>query len=355
MKRKITAALALTLVIALLAGCSSKPKHPFGYDLSKYVTLGKYTGIEYEYTAPEVTEADVTVYVNDKLSAKGYGETKEITDRPVQTGDTVNIAFVGKRDGVAFEGGTSDSYDLVIGSHSFIDGFEDGLIGAKVGETRTLDLTFPDPYPNDPNLSGAPVQFEVTVHTIKSTVYPALTDELAAEISDFGTAEEFLNDARTQVAATKAKNAESQKESDVWNKIIENCTYGELPKKEIEVYTEKLRESYERQIQSTYQVSTEEYLKQVQMSTEEFESGLTEQATQAVKNYMTVIAIGRDQDLLPTEDEYTKELENYATQNGYKTIDEFKAAIDEDQFYLSIVIDKVMDFVVENAVEKSAQ
>ena len=114
-----------------MQAAKSKTERPFNYDLSKYITLGEYTGIEYTYSVDEVTPEAVTSYTNEAMSQKGYGEVVEVTDRAVQNGDTVNLKFVGKMNGEEFEGGSSDSYDLVIGSNTFIDGFEAGLIGVK--------------------------------------------------------------------------------------------------------------------------------------------------------------------------------------------------------------------------------
>lgn len=354
MKRLISAVLVLCLSLTLLSGCKKDAKRPFNYDLSKYITLGQYIGIEYTYDLKEVTDEDVANYINSALSQKGYGEQKEVTNRAVKNGDTVNIDFKGTKDGVAFEGGTSQGYDLVIGSNSFIEGFESGLVGAKKGETRVLDLQFPEDYGTE-DLNGAKVKFEVKINSIKTTVYPELTDKIVAEISDKKTVAEYNTYANEQVKLQNEQAAQSEMEGEIWTKIINNVKVKSLPEKEIKSYKDLILENYEKTAQSQYQMSYEEVLKAYGKTLDDIDPELTAQAEKAVKEYMTIVAIARDQDLDISDEEYEKELVTYAESNGYASAKEFKEAIDESQFYLTLLINKVLDFVVENAKNGSAK
>lgn len=348
MKRIVSVVLVLILTLSLMCGCKKESSRPFDYDISKYITLGDYVGIEYTYSVDPVTDEAVETYVNSALSEKNYGEEKTITDRAVKTGDKVNIAFEGKLDGKAFDGGSSESYDLVIGSNLFIEGFEDGLIGAKIGEKRSLNLKFPDNYGKD-ELNGKDVVFDVTVKSIKATVYPELTDAIVAEISDKKTVDEYMKYANEQVKTQNEQNAQNKMESDIWSKIISGVKVIDLPEKEVENYKKLILDNYEQTSQQKYGVSYEELLKAYDKTLEDIEPELVQQAEQAVKEYMTIVAIARAENLDITDEEYNKQLVTYAESNGYSSAKEFQDAIDESQFYLTLVIDKVMDFVVENA------
>ena len=146
-----------------------------GINVADYVTLGEYKGIEVTETTPTVTDDYVQSYIDYALQSNMV--TTEVTDSDVQTGDIANIDYEGKIDGVAFEGGTDKGYDLEIGSGSFIDGFEDGLIGAEIGETRDVTVTFPESYPNA-EVAGKEAVFTVTVNSIHTESLPDLTDDM---------------------------------------------------------------------------------------------------------------------------------------------------------------------------------
>lgn len=351
MKKHIAAAAAIAIALTCLVGCKHKSSDiPFDYDLSKYLTLGQYTGIEYSYTEPQISDEDVTKYIHGKMSDKGYGENKEVTDRTVKNGDTVNIKFVGKVDGSEFEGGTSDSSDLEIGSNSFIEGFEDGCIGMSVGETKVLNLKFPENYGKE-NLNGKDVEFTVTVNKITETIYPEFTDDIAKELSsDYPTADEYKKYASEQVLNESISAAESQKENDIWTKVMANASFTSVPDDEVAKYKELLLKTYDSQAQSAYNMTYEELLKQAyNMTLDDIDDELTKQAETATKQYMVVMAIAREQNLTPDDEEFNKQVEKEAASNGYKSTDEFLKAIDKSQFYLKLTIDSVMDFVVENA------
>ena len=351
MKKRLFALLAAVCVLITLGGCNKSSKRPFDYDLSKYITLGDYIGIEYTYSVAEVTDEAVTSLINSELSSNGYGETVEVTDRGIINGDTANIDFVGKLNGEAFEGGSDEGYNLVIGSNSFIEGFEDGLIGVKPGETVDLDLTFPENYDNE-ELKGQAVVFTVKVNSVTTVKYPELTEDIVAEISDYTTIDEYMKYANDTVATNNEKDAVDQKETDIWTAIVNNVEVKSLPEDEIANYKELLIESYDSIASQQYGMTYEEFLDTYMGKTlEDVDADLTTQAESAVKEYMTIVAIARDQDLDIDDEEYNEQVEKYAASNGYSDSADFLKAVDEGQFYLSLLVEKVIDFVVENAVQ----
>ena len=167
------AALAVILAAsALLCACGSR-EYLKDVKASDYVTLGDYTGLEVNEEKTEINDTIVNDYIESYL-LPSFATVEEVTGRSVEEGDTVNIDYAGYLNGEQFDGGTASGQNLTIGSHRFIDGFEDGLIGANAGDTLSLNLTFPDPYPNDPDLAGKPVVFEVTVNSIGVQKVPEL-------------------------------------------------------------------------------------------------------------------------------------------------------------------------------------
>lgn len=351
MKKRLFALLAAACMLITLGGCNKSSKRPFNYDLSKYITLGDYIGVNYTYSVDEVTDEAVTSLINSELSSKGYGETIKITDRGIKNGDTANIDFVGKLDGEEFAGGSSTNHNLVIGSKSFIDGFEDGLIGVKTGDTVDINLTFPENYDNA-ELKGKDVVFTVTVNYITIVKYPELTDDLIAEISDYTTIDEYMKYANDSVAATNQKNAADKKKNDIWSKIVNDVEVKSLPEEEIENYKKLIIESYDSIASSQYGMTYEEFLKTYMGQTlDDVDENLTAQAKGAVKEYMTIVAIARAQNIEIGDEEYNEQVKNYSASNGYSDTEDFLKAVDEEQFYLSLLVEKVMNFVVDNAVQ----
>ena len=173
MMKKRNRLLADLAMAGVLAACGSKKdesglKYLSDFKAEDYVKLGEYKGVEISVAEPEVTQEALEGAISVMLSEDSKVEPVEVTGRSVKAGDSVNIDYEGKLDGVAFEGGTAQGADLIIGSGRFIGGFEAGMIGMEIGETRDLDLSFPDPYTPNPDLAGKPVVFTVKVNSIKT-------------------------------------------------------------------------------------------------------------------------------------------------------------------------------------------
>ena len=188
-------------------------------DKGEVTNLGQYKGVEVTKQDTTVTEADLDQRIASILKANP--EVTEITDRPAQKGDTVNIDYVGMKDGEAFDGGTAEGYDLELGSGVFIDGFEDGLIGANTGEERSLNLTFPEDYANA-DLAGQAVVFDVTVNKIEEKKNAVLDDAFVQRVSDFSTVDEFKADTMETLQKEKEQSAAQQVEDDAFAAAMDN-------------------------------------------------------------------------------------------------------------------------------------
>lgn len=353
MKKKIMLLAAVTLAAGMLSACGKDAAYLSEIKASDYVTLGEYKGIEVTQTEPEVTDEYVDSYIEYLRSQRAV--TVEVTDRTtVQEGDTVNIDYAGYRDGVAFEGGTAQGDSLTIGSGRFIDGFEDGLIGTSVGETVTLDLTFPDNYTNA-DLAGAAVTFDVTVNSISVSETPELTDEL---VQEFGIAEcSTVEELRTYVYDVFYEEAVSMYEdaiaSDITQAVMANSIFSEPPEKMVKRYQDVLLESMTAQA-SSYGVNLDTFMMNYYgMDTESYMAVFQEDAVTMAQQYIMFQAIADAEGLNPTKDEIAQKMEEEALEFGYESVDAFKEEVGEEVFYEYLISETAMDFLKENAVIKA--
>lgn len=334
MKKYLSFVLVLILLFSTLCGCSNK-REWMNYDMADYVELVDCSAIEVDLKSDDfITHMDELI--KSQLSSKSLTTTQKLTEGAVADGDTVNIAFVGKVDGVAFDGGTANSYDLVIGSNSFIDGFEDGLIGVQVGKTVDLNLKFPDPYQNSPDLAGKPVVFTVTVNSITRTTYPELNDEVATKLG-YPTYDEFKEE---MVALTVQDFA--------WNYVIKNSKILKQPEKEIGDMVDEAK-NYYTQYATQQGTTLEAFLKQSGMTVEQFETTMTENAKNGfIDNYLLAYAIVDKYELV-TEDAFNTELEKVAS-DASMSVDEIKkqnsATTIEREIYTTLAIEFIASKVV---------
>lgn len=211
------------------------------YEVGDYITLGDYKGLTVTYTKLEVKDADVDAKIQEDLA--GAATDEEVTDRAVQAGDVVNIDYEGLKDGVAFEGGTAQGYDLEIGSGSFIEGFEDGLIGAKKGDELALNLTFPESYTNA-ELAGQAVVFNVKVNTIKVSVVPELTEDYVKNNTDYDTIDAYKEATRKELEESNQNSMKNEKINNLLTAIIENSKISSYPQTLIDYYAYEMESYY---------------------------------------------------------------------------------------------------------------
>lgn len=352
MKRKIVVIAAVFASSLLLTACGSK-EYLKDIKAEKYVTLGTYTGIEAAVSKPEVPEDAVDNYIyNNFLEPKA--EKVPVTGRAVQEGDVANIDFVGYHDGVAFDGGTGTGFDLIIGSGQFIEGFEEGLIGANIGETRSLNLTFPDPYTNS-DLAGEDVVFEVTVNSISENKAPELTDELVKQLGEDGyntggaqTAQE-LNDWVSSLYEQSVQSTyDNEIETAMASTIMENSTFKDPPEEMVKRFTTSIENNMNARAASLG-MTLAQYMQIYQgMDAEAYRAAFDEEGVRMTKQYIMYQAIADREGLVPTEDEVSGEISALMTIYGYASEEELKKSVDVESLREDLMRKKVVAFLKEN-------
>lgn len=307
------------------------------------VTLGEYKGIEVTKDPVEVTDEELQQAIDQDLAAH---EKKVDVDREVKDGDVVNIDYAGTKDGVAFDGGTAKGYDLTIGSNQFIDGFEDGLIGAKKGDKVSLNVTFPENYQNK-DLAGKPVVFEVTVNSIQEKQVPELNDAYVQENTKSKTVDEYKEETKQTLLKSKNDAAEQKVKNDIYTAISANCKV-EPEQKAIDANYDNLIARYTNQAAAYGMDFTTFITAFTGMKEEDFKTAAKTQAEEIVKQRLIVNAIAEKEKLAVTDDD-RKEV---ATELGYENAEELIKA--EGQFEVDdyVMNNKVMEYLMQNAVIK---
>lgn len=317
------------------------------YKVSDYITLGDYKGVQVTVEKLEVTDEDVQAQIQTELEANATEE--EVTDRAVEAGDIVNIDYEGLKDGVAFDGGTATDYDLTIGSGSFIEGFEDGLIGAKVGDKVKLDITFPEDYQST-DLAGQAVVFNVTVNSIKKSVVPELTEAYVKENTDYDTIDAYKESVRASLEATNQDTMKNNKISSVLTAIIDGSKISSYPQTLIDYYAYQLK-SYYTQYASMYGMEFADFLSASGYTEESFESEANTYAEQRAAQEMVLNAIIEAEKMELTDAEYKEGVAGYLEQYGYATEEELLKTATEEQLRESLLWDKAINFITDQAVE----
>lgn len=338
MKKYLAIGLCGLLAAAMLTGCSQKKVTPSQTDGT--VTLGEYKGIKYTPASTEVTDEDVDAAIQNMLDAY---PTKTSVNRPAKLGDTVNIDYVGLLDGVAFDGGTASGYDLSLGSGTFIDGFEDGLVGVSTGDQVDLDLTFPENY-GAADLAGQAVVFQVTVNDVFEMVPAKLTDEFVASYTDYVSVDEYRAATREALEQAAVESAQAQMEYDIFNTVLNNAQVS-LSDEQVDAYYEELYDVYEQQAES-FGMDVETMVGYFGMDLETFQNELRAESVLAAERQAVIDAIASKENI-KIED---ADLEKLAEDFGYDSVDEMIEDAGENTVNIYILTDKVVAFLVENAV-----
>lgn len=348
MKKKLAMLVAGTIAASmLLSGCSSNDAS------NDYVTVGGYKGIEVDDVEEpaEVTDDDVNNYI--EAVRNQYATSEQITDRGVIAGDTVNIDFVGKMNGEAFDGGSSEGYDLKIGSGSFIDGFEDSIIGHTPGETFDWNGKFPDDYSNNPDLAGKDVTFTITVNYINGeTQLPELNDEFVQEVSEKSkTVKEYKKEIKKQLTESSTTDYDTQLQDEAWNAVLEKAEVKKYPDGDVEDIENQIKEQYQNAADS-YGLAFEDFLAQYySMSEDDFNKQVKDAAKETVKQRLVAQAIADKEKLTPSKKELNKEYKKLAEQYGYEDVDALKEIASEDTLKNIVITNKVKDFLAENCIQ----
>lgn len=332
MTKRLVAAAAVCALTVSAIGCGSggSENKIRSYDVEKYVTLGDYEGMEVEVAGDfEVSDEDVVDYINSMLS---YRPSYEDTDKQtVETGDCVNIDYEGKKDGVAFDGGTAQGYVLEIGSHSFIDGFEDGLIGANVGETLDLNLTFPEDYQSE-DLAGADVVFTVTVNKIVKKIditYDELTDEYVASNFSYQTIDELYNDTKSYMEDDNEQNRVVAERSAVLDKLIANSKVA-IPDGLLDMKVDQYIQQFTKQNCKDGETLSDYVSSNYNMSEADFNSSITKEMEENLDDEMVLEALVKAEGETLDEKGYADYIASAMQNGGYETEDDLYAAYDSD-------------------------
>lgn len=324
------------------------------FNPSDYIEkLANYKGVEYTKVDTVVTDAEVEEKVKEFL--KNYPE--KITDREIKKGDTVNIDYEGKKDGVAFDGGTAAGFDLNIGSGNFIPGFEDGLIGKKPGETVDLNLTFPADYHSE-ELKGAKVVFTVKINYIIGEAPKKLTDELVKENTEFATSADYEADVRKKLEESKQDAAKESVQREVIDKVVTESAVKAVPKAVEDKYHQQIM-NYWNNLAAQYGLELKDIVtNQFKLTEEEFEKEVKSQAESSAKQLVVVKAIAEAEKLDVSDSEYQDALNSYYERSGAKgSIDlaTYESQVGKGNIMDLIILDKVGAFIVENGKEVEAK
>lgn len=310
------------------------------------VTLGEYKGIEVEKASAEVSDEDIEAEL--KKVQEQNSRLITVEDRAVEDGDQTVVDFEGFVDGTPFEGGKGEDYPLTIGSHSFIDTFEEQLIGKNIGEECEVNVTFPEEY-HAKELAGKPAVFKVTVKEIKRKELPELNDEFAGEVSEFETLEEYKNDVKAKLSLTKQKEAATENENHVVDKAVENATM-DIPEPMIDSQVNNMVNDYARRMQSQG-LSLEQYMQFTGMTIDTLKEQMKPQAVKRIQTRLVLEAIVKAENITVSDEAVEKEIADMA--ESYKMevaqIKEYMGENGIEQMKEDLAVQEAVDFLVAEA------
>ncbi|MCR5654692.1 MAG: trigger factor [Lachnospiraceae bacterium] len=334
-------------VITLQAG------EPFVFEatvaIKPEVKLGKYKGVEIDKVETEVTEDEIMEVIDRER--ENNARMISVEDRPVKEGDIAVIDFEGFVDGEAFEGGKGEDYELTIGSHSFIDNFEDQLIGKNIGDDVDVNVTFPEGYQAEA-LAGKPALFKVKIHEIKEKELPELDDEFASEVSEFETLDEYKEDVKKNIAERKESSAKDTKQMAVIDAIIEDSEM-EIPDAYVKTVQKQMVDEFAQRIQMQG-LNFEQYVKLTGSSAEAMFDQVKPQAMKRIQSRLVLEKVVEAENIEVSDEDYQAELQKLA--DAYQMgIDKVEAMLGEEgkkEIMNDLKVTKAADFVTDNAKEK---
>ena len=314
--------------------------------LKPEVTLGEYKGVEVKKAEAVVTDEDVE---NELTAArKKNGRLIDVEDGTIEDGDNTIIDFTGYIDDKTFDGGAGTDYPLVIGSHSFIEGFEDQLIGKKKGETCDVNVTFPAEYHAD-ELAGKPAKFVVTIKEVKRNELPELNDEFASEVSDFDTLDEYKADIRKKLQEKKEQDAKVENENNVIEKVVENAQM-ELPQPMVDTQAREMVENYARRLQSQG-LNINDYMKYTGMTPEKLMEQMRPEAEKRIKTRLVLEKVVEVENVEVSDEKLDEQINEIAA--SYKLegakLKEMMGEREKEQIREDLKVQAAIDLLVEQA------
>jgi len=335
------------MMAVMLAGCGNEGANLSSIDASKYVTsLFDYKGIELSAQKETIDDEYIDSYIDFILSQ--YPNYVEVTDRAVGYGDTVNIDYVGKdMEGVAFEGGSAQGYDLVIGSGMFVPGFEDGLVGYNAGDVVDVELTFPENYHNA-DLAAQDVVFTVTINSIWATEPAELNDEFVAQFGNTSV-EEFRNSVIIALEDSANATFNNELQMQIIDIILEECEFTEdVPEALYNYYKDQIYANFEAYATS-YGIDVKDYVSQSGMTEDEFETNLDTGAIESAREALVCKMIADKEGITVTDEELEQGIQENYMNFGYTTVEEYKEAENVEDYRDYLLTSKVLNYIIENA------
>lgn len=331
MKKNYMIPFAVLLSVVSLAGCGKKDENPY----SKYVTLGEYTGMTVDRIVTTISDEDVQNEIQNDLYADA--DFKEVTDRGAQDGDTVNIDYTGTIDGEEFEGGSDTDYDLELGSGTFLEDFESGIVGMKTGETKEISVTFPDEY--DGTLDGQTAVFSVTVNSISEVILPDYNDAYVKENYGFDTIADFEASVKEDLQSQYDEDATYTACADALSMAVDNATF--------DGYPEDMYNTAKEQMESENQAFAEQLgIEWADLAGDDYD--IEEDVLNNVHEELVVYAIAAKEKLEVTDDEFNTFVDDNWEMYEYDTKEDFLKDNSEEDLRYSLLYQKVLDFLGEN-------
>ena len=331
MKKNYMIPFAVLLSVVSLAGCGKKDENPY----SKYVTLGEYTGMTVDRIVTTISDEDVQNEIQNDLYADA--DFKEVTDRGAQDGDTVNIDYTGTIDGEEFEGGSDTDYDLELGSDTFLEDFESGIVGMKTGETKEISVTFPDEY--DGTLDGQTAVFSVTVNSISEVILPDYNDAYVKENYGFDTIADFEASVKEDLQSQYDDDATYTACADALSMAVDNATF--------DGYPEDMYNTAKEQMESENQAFAEQLgIEWADLAGDDYD--IEEDVLNNVHEELVVYAIAAKEKLEVTDDEFNTFVDDNWEMYEYDTKEDFLKDNSEEDLRYSLLYQKVLDFLGEN-------
>lgn len=309
-------------------------------DLEKYVKLGEYKGITLDKVVSVISEDDLAAQIDENLM-----KAAEEISGGAEMGDLVTINFVGTKDGEAFDGGTANNYDLTLGSGGMIPGFEDGIVGMKKGETKDLNLTFPEDY-HEPSFAGEDVVFKITCQKVRRKA--ELTDEWAAKQGDYKSADAYRAAIKTQMEEAAQKAAEEELKNSAWLRVVDSSEVLEYPQEDIEKQKKEYRKITQR-FADQAKMELEEFVKSQNMTMEQFEASTQQYAELIVKQDLVIQAILDAENISLSDEECLEIQEELIKNSGSKDLAEMIDRYGQEGVDEAIGLLRVEDFILKNA------
>ena len=312
------------------------------------VTLGAYKGVEVKKADTEPTEEEINAEIEKEREAQS--RMINVEDRPAEDGDMTTIDFEGFMDGVPFEGGKGENYPLTLGSHSFIEGFEEQIVGMNIGDEKDINVTFPEEY-HQAELAGKPAVFKVKLHEIKKKELPEVDDEFAQEVSEFDTLEEYKESLKKTVKTRKENQAKAEKEDAVIEKLIEDAKM-DMPEPMVNDQIENMINDMASRMQQQG-LTMEQYMQFTGMDAEKLKEQMKPQAEKRLKSRLVLEAVAEAENLTVTEERYNEEIQNMASmyQMEYDKLKDLIGENEKKQIEKDIKVQMAVDFVRDAAVE----